>query len=87
MSNSDVLPEHEVEQFYDRLDASEVSTSIGSRFDITCPGCGHATQVNLEVWDCEHCDETLALFVGSFASTQNQEKTTDCADANTKEVE
>jgi len=71
------------ERFYDRLDGGDVSGHPGTKpLSITCPGCGYATEVDFEVWDCEHCGTRLALFVGSFAAAQSPNTESDCADAN-----
>jgi len=71
-----------VEEFYDRLDGTEISGTPNKPLCIECPGCGVFTEVKFEVWDCEHCGETLALFVGSFASKQTDGQQRDRADAN-----
>jgi hypothetical protein len=71
-----------VEHFYDRLDGTQISGVARRSQCIEGPGCGLFTEIDHEVWDCEHCDETLDLFVGSFASAQNSDTESDCADAN-----
>lgn len=47
--------------FY-KLDGGDVSAD-GEH--IQCPSCESATEMDLPSWDCEHCGESVVLFVGT----------------------
>lgn len=53
------------DRYYDRIDGSDWHPSEPPA--IRCPSCDSATTIDPIQWDCEHCGETLELFVGSLS--------------------
>lgn len=47
--------------FYHLLRVGDITAD---RQLIRCPSCDHTTEIDPPDWECEHCGETLALFVG-----------------------
>ena len=67
------------ERYYHRIGAGDFAPAQPPA--VRCPACDNAATIDPPQWDCEHCGETLELFVGALATCQTPETDADCHEA------